>query len=284
MKEARPSVTAQRVAMRRAAHQILDDPKVFEDPLAERIIGSEALESLKAEVREQQTRASRSLRAFIAVRSRFAEDELAQAIERGASQYVILGAGLDTFAYRNPYLDPALRVYEVDHPATQAWKHRKLAAAGISIPPSVTYASVDFEEQTLAEGLERANFQRAQVTYFSWLGVTPYLTEEAFSGTVRFIASMPSGSGVVFDYAVPRSSLNFREKLAFDALSRRVAAGGEPFRLFFDPGELFELLRRAGFTSITDLDPERINSRYFDQRTDNLRVGGGLAHLLSAWI
>lgn len=284
MREARPSATALRVAIRRAVHQLLDDPKVLDDPLAVRIIGSEAEERLKSEAREHQTRASRSLRGFMAARSRFAEDELAQAMGHGATQYVVLGAGLDTFAYRNPYIARGLRIFEVDHPATQAWKHRQLAAAGIPIPPSVTYAPMDFEQQTLADGLERANFQREQVTFFSWLGVTPYLSEEAFLATIGFIASMPAGSGVAFDYAVPRSSLNFIEKLAFDALSRRVAAGGEPFRLFFDPAALSERLRRLGFTTVTDLDPECVNSRYFEHRADNLRVGGGLAHLLSAWI
>jgi methyltransferase (TIGR00027 family) len=284
MREARPSVTALRVAIRRAAHQILDDPKVFDDPLAERIIGAEAAETLKAEVQEHQTRAARSLRAFMAVRSRFAEDELARAVERGASQYVVLGAGLDTFAYRNPYIGRGLRVFEVDYPATQAWKHRKLVEAGIPIPPSVTYAPVDFEKQTLTDGLERAGFQCGQITFFSWLGVTPYLTEEAFLATIGFIASMPAGSGVAFDYTVPRSSLSLLEKLAFDALSRRVAAGGEPFRLFFDPEDLAERLRRSGCASVTDLDSERINSQYFEHRADNLRVGGGLAHLMSAWI
>jgi methyltransferase (TIGR00027 family) len=282
MRDARPSATAQRVALRRAVHQILDDPKVFDDPLAERIIGSEAAEFLKSEARQHQTRASRSLRAFIAVRSRFAEDELARAVGQGANQYVVLGAGLDTFAYRNPYGERGLRVFEVDHPATQAWKHGKLAAAGIAIPPSVVYAPVDFEEQTLADGLERAGFQSEHVAFFSWLGVTPYLTEEAFLATIRFIASMPAGSGVVFAYAVPRSSLSWRGKLAFDALSRRVAAAGEPFRLFFDPGALSERLRSLGFSAVADLAPETINSRYFEHRTDKLRVGAG--HLMSAWI
>lgn len=283
MRDERPSATAQRVAVRRAAHQVLDSPKVFVDPLAERVIGSQAAEQLKSELETHQTRTSRALRAFIAARSRFAEDELARAIERGASQYIILGAGLDTFAYRSPYPGSTLRVFEVDHPATQAWKQRSLTAAGIPIPTSVTFAPVDFEKQTLADGLERAGFRREQVTFCSWLGVTPYLTEEAFLATIRFIASMPPGSGVAFDYAVPRSSLSLFEKLAFDAISQHVAGAGEPFRLFFDPEDLTERLKRSGFTAVTDLGPEQINSRYFAHRTDGLHVGGGLAHLLGAW-
>jgi methyltransferase (TIGR00027 family) len=284
MIEARPSITAQRVAIRRAAHQILDAPKVFDDPLAMVIIGPQAAGQLKSETGKHQTRIARALRAFMAVRSRFAEDELALAIERGAKQYVILGAGLDTFAYRNPYNPQALRVFEVDHPATQAWKHRKLEAAGIQIPPNVTYAPVDFEQQSLTDGLQRAGFRPEQVTFFSWLGVTPYLTDEAFTATTRLIASMPPGSGVVFDYAIPRSSLSWFRRLAFDALARRVASVGEPFRLFFHPPLLAARLKNLGFSIVVDLDPGEINARYFSNRGDLLRLTGGMAHLLSAQV
>src|ERR1700733_540394 len=144
MQEARPSRTAMRVAMRRGAHQLFDHPKVLEDPIALPIIGSEASAKLEADRSKHQSRVARNLRAFLVARSRFAEDELARAVGRGVRQYVILGAGLDTFAYRNPYTDLAVRVFEVDHPATQEWKRKKLAEEGIAIPPSVTYAPVDF--------------------------------------------------------------------------------------------------------------------------------------------
>jgi methyltransferase (TIGR00027 family) len=282
MREARPSVTAHRVAVRRAAHQIFDAPKVFDDPVAMAIIGPEAAARLKAEGSHHQTRFARGLRAFVAVRSRFAEDELAQAAQRGANQYVILGAGLDTFAYRNPYAPEALRVFEVDYPATQAWKRKKLADAGIQIPPGVTYAPVDFEQQTLADGLQAAGFDASSISFFSWLGVTPYLTDAAFDATLRFIASMPGGSGVAFDYAIPRTSLSWLRRLAFDALARRVAAVGEPFQLFFDPSSMAERLTALGFKNIIDLGPQETNVRYFANRTDRLRLSIGTAHLLSA--
>lgn len=280
MQDARPSATAQRVASRRAAHQLLDNPKVFDDPLALVIIGREAADRLRFDLGKQRGRIATVMRAFVAVRSRFAEDELARAVARGASQYVLLGAGLDTFAYRNPY--PPVRVFEVDHPATQAWKQRKLAAAGIAIPLTVSYAPVDFEKQTLAEGLARAGFDASRISFFGWLGVTPYLTDDAFAATVSFIASMPRGSGVVFDYAIPRSSLSWLRRLAFDVLARRVAALGEPFKLFFDPHVLGERLCCAGFRQITDLGTDEINARYFANRRDNLRVGGRMGRLLSA--
>jgi methyltransferase (TIGR00027 family) len=271
-----------RVAVRRAAHQLFDHPKVLVDPIALPIIGSEAAAKLEAERRRHESHVARNLRAFLVARSRFAEDELARAVVHGVTQYVVLGAGLDTFAYRNPYADFAPRVFEVDYPATQEWKRRRLAAAGIAIPPSVTYAPVNFERQTLAEGLKLVGFDASKAAFFSWLGVTMYLTEEAVISTFGFVASTPPGGGVVFDYAVPRSSLNWVGRLALDALSHRVAAAGEPFRTFFDSCELAERLRRIGFRQVEDLDAGQINARYFKDRADRLRVTGSLGHLMSA--
>jgi methyltransferase (TIGR00027 family) len=271
-----------RVAMRRAAHQLFDHPKVLVDPIALPIIGPEAAAKLEAERGRHQSRVARNLRAFLVARSRFAEDELARAVVRGVRQYVVLGAGLDTFAYRNPHGDFAPRVFEVDYPATQEWKRQKLAAAGIAIPPSVTYAPVDFERQTLAEGLKLAEFDASKAAFFSWLGVTMYLTEEAVMATFGFIATSPPDGGIAFDYAVPRSSLDWVGRLALDALSHRVAAAGEPFRTFFKPSALAELLRRIGFRCVEDLDADEINSRYFKDRSDRLRVTSSMGHLMSA--
>jgi len=284
MIEARPSRTALRVAMHRAAHQIFDRPKVLDDPIAIGIIGPEAAAELGAKDSRHREHVARNLRAFMAVRSRYAEDELAAAMARGATQYVILGAGLDTFAYRNPYCDEALRVFEVDYPATQEWKRGQLAAAGIPIPASVTYAPVDFERQTLSEGLRAAGFDSLRATFFSWLGVTMYLTEDAVMSTFSFIVSMPRGGGVVLDYAVDRSSLDLEGQVALDALAARVAAAGEPFKTFFEPSTLAEQLRRMGFRSVEDLTAEEINSRYFRDRDDGLSVAGRIGRLMSATI
>ncbi|HTA68949.1 MAG TPA: SAM-dependent methyltransferase, partial [Bryobacteraceae bacterium] len=263
-----PSLTAQRVAMRRAAHQLFDDPRVFEDPLAIPILGEEPAARLRSGDRE--TGGSRHIRAFMAARSRYAEDELTAAIARGATQYVVLGAGLDTYAYRNAH--SRLRVFEVDHPATQSWKRRQLESAGIAIPSSLTFVPTDFEEQSLGSVLESSGFQPRKISFFSWLGVTPYLTAEAALATLAFIGSLPAGSGVVFDYAVERSSLDSVEQLAMDALASRVARAGEPFRLFLDPRALNRMLRAAGFHEIEDLGPSDIDERYFTGRTDGLRV------------
>ena len=284
MQEARPSRTAMRVAMRRAAHQLFDQPKVLDDPIALPIIGPEAAAKLEVERSKHKSRVALNLRAFLVARSRFAEDELARAIGRGVEQYVILGAGLDTFAYRNPHADSAMRIFEVDYPATQEWKRRRLASAGIAIPASVTYAPVDFERQTLADGLKLAGFDCSKAAFFSWLGVTMYLTEDAVMATFGFIASIPPGGGVAFDYAVPRSSLNWVGRLALDALAFRVAAAGEPFHTFFDPRELAERLQRIGFRDVEDLAAGEINARYFKDRGDQLRVTSSLGHLMNAGV
>jgi methyltransferase (TIGR00027 family) len=281
MREGKFSSTAHRVAVRRAAHQLLDEPKVLDDPLALRIIGREAADELRSNPKERHL-FSRAFRAFMVARSRYAEDELARAVAQGIRQYVVLGAGLDTFAYRNLYAD--LRVFEVDHPDTQAWKREQLQAAQIPVPPSLTFAPVDFERRSLDEGLRDCGFNLLEPAFFSWLGVTPYLTHDACMNTLSFVAHMPSGSGVVFDFAVDRSLLNLGQRMALDALSRRVAAAGEPFRLFFRPAGLQDELKKLGFHRTDFMQGEQINARYFSGRTDGLKVRGGLGHLMGAWV
>jgi len=284
MIEARPSRTALRVAMRRAAHQLFDNPKVLDDPIAMPIIGPKAAEKLKTESPDAFGKFGLGIRAFMVARSRYAEDALARSVKRGAVQYVILGAGLDTFAYRNPYAESALRVFEVDYPATQEWKRRNLKEAEIAIPASVTYAPVDFEHQTLAEGLRLAGFDATRPTFFSWLGVTMYLTDDAITSTLCLIASTPPGGGVAFDYAIPVASLGFLGRVAMRAMMQRVAAAGEPFVTFFEPGALRARLLGLGFHGIEDLGAGDINARYFGDRTDKLRVLGRLGRLMSAEI
>jgi len=269
-----------RVAMRRAAHQIVDQPKVLDDPLAMRIIGAEAAAAISSGTADQGKSYSRYLRAFLVARSRFAEDELARAVANGVRQFVLLGAGLDTFAYRNPHA--GLKVFEVDHPATQAWKRECLRRAEIEIPKGVVFVPVDFERETLTECLGRAGFKTDEKAFFAWLGVVPYLTESAFAGTMKFIAGMPRGSGVVFDYAVRKSELSLMERIALKALSARVAAAGEPFRLFFSSSQLTARLRAMRFERVEDLGAAEINARFFRERADNLRVKGGLGRMVSA--
>ena len=284
MKENCPSATALRVAIRRAAHQIMDDPRVFCDPLALTILGMENASALESDPKWlEQTPFSSRLRAFLAARSRCAEDELHVAVKRGVIQYVVLGAGLDTFAYRNPYSEDVLHVFEVDHPATQTWKHSRLREAGIPIPRTLTFSPVEFETQTLEEGLRRAGFDPGKSTFFSWLGVTEYLTSSAVTATLQFVASMPVGSGIVFDYMLSPSLLNPIARLAFDRLAQRVSLAGEPFQTFFDPSVLKSSLGAMGFGRMEDLGPEELNARFFQERSDNLRVGS-LSHVMIAQV
>jgi methyltransferase (TIGR00027 family) len=284
LKESRPSVTAQRVAIRRAAHLLLDDPKIFDDPVALRIVGRESALALQADPQQfETTPLSPYLRAFVAARSRYTEDELTLGVRRGVCQYVILGAGLDTFAYRNPYPQGVLHVFEVDHPTMQTWKRARLEEVGITLPGDLTFAPVDFEMQTLAEGLLGTGYDSGKCTFFSWLGVTEYLTAEAVMTTLRFIASAPVGSGVVFDYMLSPSLLTPAQRSRFDALAQRVASAGEPWQAFFDPALLTRELQAMGFRYVEDNGPEEINARYFKDRKDGLRVGS-LSHLMKAQV
>jgi methyltransferase (TIGR00027 family) len=285
LEEPSPSRTALRVALRRAAHQIYDPrPLVLEDPLAVTILGSEYAEELRKTATRLHKPLSVALRAFLVARSRYAEDQVDTAVARGVTQYVLLGAGLDTFAYRNPY--PGLRVFEVDRPATQQWKRNLLRTNVISIPPSLTFVPVDFETQAVEAELSAAGFNPAAPTFFAWLGVVPYLTIAAFRSTLAFIARSPAGSGVVLDYSQPRHVLPPLEQLALDSLASRVALAGEPFQLFFTPQEIAAEL--SAFRMIEDLGSREINARYFPdstpEHTAQLQTRGAAARLLSAWV
>jgi methyltransferase (TIGR00027 family) len=268
-----PKPTALRVATLRAVHQLLDAPLIFEDPLALRILGAAEGESLRGDPLKYNTPLFKGLRTSVVVRSRIAEDEWARSKQRGIRQYVILGAGLDTFAYRNQHQE-GTRVFEVDLPETQQWKRDCLHAAGIKEPVSLAFVPINFERSTLAEALGPAGFCRDAPALFSWLGVTMYLEEEAITSTLRFIASLAPGSGVVFDYAVLPSLLSPRERRAMELLAARAAEHGEPWKTCFDPASLTEMLRSLGFREVEDLAPEQLNERYFSGRKDGLHKSG----------
>jgi methyltransferase (TIGR00027 family) len=280
MEQAIPSKTALRVALRRAAHQIHDSPVVFDDPVAVALLGPAYAEELRRTPLRDDRPFSIALRAFLVARSRYAEDNLKKAVERGVEQYILLGAGLDTFAYRNSYAK--LRVFEVDHPATQQWKRELLQLNRIAIPESVTYTPVDFERQSLSSQLRDAGFNHNAPAFFAWLGVVPYLTLEAFRGTVAFISAQPLGSGLTLDYGQPRAVLPLLERLAHDSLASRVEKAGEPFRLFFTPAEIASEF--STFHTLEDLGTPEINARYFSGRADQLAVRGTGGRLFSAWL
>lgn len=280
MKPGRISMTARGVASRRAAHQILDDdPKVLDDPIAVPLLGSEFF----ADPERHADPRSRAFRAWMVARSRFTEDCLAEAVASGVDQYVLLGAGLDTFAYRNPF--PALRVFEVDVPAMQSWKREMLKAASIAEPANLTFIPLDFEHQTLASALDEVGLDKARPVFFSWLGVIPYLTLSAFRSTLDLIAAMPAGSGVAFDYSLAYEELSPGLIPAAKALAARVAAAGEPFQLFFRSEQMENELHSAGFQRVQQLDSMDLNARYFAGRRDGLRLfDEGLGKLAAGWV
>ena len=265
--------------MRRAAHQILDRPLVLDDPYAFRILPPEAAAEVRSAAEGEQHHFAKAMRTFMAVRSRFAEDEFARAVAAGVRQYVALGAGLDTFAWRNPHREYGIRVFEVDHPATQGWKRGLIAEADLAEPPATFYVPVDFEQQSLAAQLSVAGFDTGAPAFFSWLGVVPYLTLDAFRSTLRFFGAMAEGSGAVFDYPLPREALGEAERRVLDELSARVAKIGEPFQLFFTPAQLTEELSSVGWRVLDDLGGAEIRSRYFSGREE---IRGGLGRLMSA--
>jgi len=274
MREGIGSRTAERVAARRAVHQLIDAPLVFSDPLALRVLEPDVAERVREDPKHLDTSpVSRYLRAFLVVRSRMAEDEVASAVAQGVTQFVIVGAGYDTFAYRNPF--PELRVFEVDHPSTQREKRQRLEGGGIHIPPGLTFIAVDLSITPLEDALTASAFDRSRPAVFSWLGVVPYLELPAIAATLACVARMPAGTTIVFDYGVSTDALNFAERFVVRRMAKRVAQAGEPWKTFFLPDEMAALLRRTGFRSHTDLGSEEINSRYFGDRTDGLRVGRG---------
>ncbi len=276
MEKGQPSKTAWAAAAHRAAHQALEGGRIFADPLALRILGEHAESVVRAALEHPSRRA---MRIFIAARTRFAEDALASAVDRGVRQLVVLGAGLDTYAYRSPLRD-RLRIFEVDLPATQAWKRRCLENAAIPIPTSLIVAPVDFESQTLAEGLAAAGFDRTQQTFFTWLGVVPYLNEETVWSTLGFIASLPSGAHVVFDYSNPPASMPEAMRAGHERRASRVAQLGEAWVTYFEEDQLRAKLMEIGFTQVEDLGPPEIAARYLPNLVISLRDKGG--HVLLA--
>jgi len=280
MRPGRSSRTSLLVAARRASHQLKDRPLVFEDPLAVRILPKELADTLETDPR-YRSRWSTFLRAALAVRSRFAEDELRKAVAQGVRQYVLLGAGLDTFAYRNPFAD--VRVFELDHPDTQAAKRRRLADAAILIPPTTVFVPIDFATTSLEEALRGSGFDFEQPSFFAWLGVVPYLERDAIVRTLRVIGQLPRGTTVVFDYGGASVTLSWRARFVVWLLQRKLKSIGEPIKSSFTPHEVIGLLKSAGFGEIEDLNSAAINLRYLAGRTDGLHVGE-VMHIVKATV
>jgi methyltransferase (TIGR00027 family) len=273
MKAQDASDTAAWTAMLRAAHQLVDDePKIVNDPIAVVLMDDVTCEQIAAGAAALRSRALMNPRAAVLLRSRYAEDLLAEAITEGVSQFIILGAGLDTFAFRQPAFARLLQIYEVDHPATQAWKRERLAAAGVAVPDNLCWVPIDFEQQNLATELRKAGFDASEPAFFSCLGVIQYLTLPAIDATLRVVAALPSPSTIVLGFIIPDIDLQPEEAAAVRQVADDAARAGEPWLTRISPRDLAFRLTELGFRKVTHLSPEEANALYFVRRRDGLRA------------
>jgi methyltransferase (TIGR00027 family) len=278
MSDRQASRTALATANMRAAHQLLDPPpRILEDPFAVLVLGEQGVKRIHDRADFYQTPERRYFRAHVILRSRFTEDRLRAAATRGITQYVILGAGLDTFALRQPRWVKDLRILEVDHPATQELKRTRLAEAGLEMPENAAFATIDFEHESLKEGLTRYGFLTNQPTFFSCLGVIMYLTEDAIDGMLQSVMQFPKGSEIVLTYVEPpRDPSRPPSRLA-----ERAASVGEPWVSYFDAHALVGKLKNFGFTDVEPLSEADAEEKYFRPYPGNLPVPKR-THILSA--
>jgi methyltransferase (TIGR00027 family) len=271
------SRTALGVATLRAVHQLLDDePRLLDDPYAARLLGPIGIARIHDRAADYRAPHTLALRAHVLLRSRYAEDRLAEAVACGVRQYVILGAGLDTSALRvtarddlarhDLARDDALRVFEVDQDAGQAFKRHALAAAGIAEPPNVTWVPADLARDDLTQALRAHGFDDRAPAFVTCLGVLMYLDDGAADAVLRFAASLPHGSEIVFTYAPPR------DDGAPSRLAEAAAAVGEPWRWHVTEDALRLRLRELGFHDVTFVSGADLNARYVGDRRDGLRA------------
>ena len=260
------------VAKVRAAHQLVDDePLILTDPVALRLVGQEAIGAIRGDASMRADPRVAGFRGHIVLRNRYAEDCLMEATGRGVRQYVLLGAGYDTFAYRQPAWAESLTI-EVDHPASQTAKRELLTSAGVALPENLRFAAVNFESESVRDGLLRAGFDFTQPAFFSCLGVLVYLEETAVKELFEFVGASPCGSEIVFTFSQPDSALDASELEIRAKINSAVNEMGEPWRSYFDPQRLCEMLLGAGFSEVTFLTPGAAEEKYFRCRTDALRA------------
>ena len=276
MKSDEPSRMALMVARQRAAHQLLDHGAILDDPFAMKILREDEKDVLQFANQHPLTSIARLLTA---ARSRIAEDALAKAVERGVRQVVILGAGLDTFALRNPHA-ARISIFEVDHPATQAWKRQRLVGAELAPPPWLTFVPVDFEQDDLQQKLSSAGFERTSAAFFTWLGVVPYLTHDAIGSTLDCMASIQK-SEVVFDYMEAPEAFSEEIRGVVRERTKQLEKTQERWASRFDPAGIRAILRAHGFCDIEDISFQQIASR-FGRDVQGLATGQAGVHVVHA--
>jgi methyltransferase (TIGR00027 family) len=269
-----PDNTAVRTALWRALHVLVDPPPhVFEDTVGLELVAPDADWRQRGDMHPQGTSAGR---ASIVVRARFIEDLIEEQAARGVKQYVLLGAGLDTFAERKPQLASKLQVFEVDQPATQAWKRRRLAELGYDTPAWLHFVPVNFEAgMSWWHDLQRAGFDPSQPAVVVSTGVSMYLTKEANAATLRQLAALAPGSSVAMTFLIPIDMLPPEIQPFLEMSARGAAASGTPFLSFYAPDDLVAVARQAGFKDAHTVSGDMLNERYFSGRSDGLRTSNG---------
>ena len=263
------SRTAVGVAVLRAMHQLHDDsPKILDDPIVPLLLDEDMLRQAQANLEWHRQPRNAALRSHVVLRSRYAEDCLQRAVSFGARQYVILGSGFDTFAYRQPPWAAPLRIFEVDHAVSQQAKLERLRASSIPIPPNLEFVSADFELSSLKDILSRSSLNFSAPAFFSCLGVLVYLPQESIRAIFELVASFPRNSELVFTFS--QGDRFFEDKSDGPSLAEEAATVGEPWRSYHDPDTLRGELLEAGFSQVSFLSPEEAESLYYRNRRDSL--------------
>jgi methyltransferase (TIGR00027 family) len=266
--------TAIRVALWRAMHVLADPPPhILDDVLGLKLVAPD--ESWR-ERPDMHPRATRPFRASIVARARFIEDLVEEVASQGVRQYVILGAGLDTFAQRRPEIASRLRVFEIDKPGTQAWKRQRLGELGFQTPDWLTFVPFDFESGgSWWDALKTSGFDAEKSALVTSIGVSMYLTREAIVDTLRQMARLAPGSKFIMTYLLPLERVDVEDQPGYQMALKGARASGTPFLSFFTPDEMGALAREAGFHDVEHLSTASLASRYFAGRADSLRPSSG---------
>ena len=261
-----------RVALWRALHvQVDPPPHVLEDEIGLRLAAADDGWCSRPDM---DPHATRLFRASIVARARFIEDLVIEQAGHGVAQYVILGAGMDTFAQRRPEIASRLRIFEVDQPGPQAWKRQRLIDLGLGIPEWLRFVPVDFEAGSFWwERLAATGFNRHQPAVVSSTGVSMYLTRDAIAATLRQLAALAAGSTLAMTYLLPLEMAEAEERALFQFAEKGARSAGTPFISFFRPEEMLALAREAGFRGVQHVSAANLTQRYFAGRTDGLRPG-----------
>jgi methyltransferase (TIGR00027 family) len=262
------SRTMLRSAIRRAAHQLLDDPLILDDPVVVRLVPEASEPAVRDTLNDPHALEPKLFRYLFALRSRFAEDRLAQAAARGVRQYVMVGAGLDTFPWRQPDFAKDLQIFAADHPASLAWTQGRLRERGFAKPPNLTYVPVDLEDRQLGEQLAACGFDLQTASFCSALGVIQYLDSDAVDTLLSFMSALQTGSEFVFSFAPPNDELDGDDLSAAIDGASRTAALGEPWKNRPRSSDLVKRLTQLGFSEIYHLSPELAQQHYLATRND----------------